>query len=181
MNSLESVFKSLKTAQAALALQDRKAKDLALEKAAGAIEAASEEILSANKVDVEKARAGGMKEALVDRLTLNPARIQEIIEGINQVIRLEDPVGKIKGGWRTPNGLLIEQIAVPLGTVSIIYESRPNVTVDAFSLAYKAGCAILLRGSSAALESNKVLVRVIKKGLEKGGIPGAVELADSGS
>jgi glutamate-5-semialdehyde dehydrogenase len=181
MNSLESVFKSLKTAQAALALQDRKAKDLALEKAAGAIEAASEEIIAANKVDVEKARAGGMKEALVDRLSLNPARIQEIIEGINQVIRLEDPVGKIKGGWRTPNGLLIEQIAVPLGTVSIIYESRPNVTVDAFSLAYKAGCAILLRGSSAALESNKVLVRAIKKGLEEGGIPGAVELADSGS
>ena len=181
MNSLESVFKSLKAAQAALALQDRKVKDLALEKAAEAIEAASEEILAANKVDVEKARAGGMKEALVDRLSLNPARIKEIIEGINQVIRMEDPVGKIKGGWRTPNGLLIEQIAVPLGTVSIIYESRPNVTVDAFSLAYKAGCAILLRGSSAALESNKVLVRAIKKGLEEGGIPGAVELADSGS
>jgi glutamate-5-semialdehyde dehydrogenase len=122
-----------------------------------------------------------MKEALVDRLSLNPARIKEIIEGINQVIRLEDPIGKIKGGWRTPNGLLIEQIAVPLGTVSIIYESRPNVTVDAFSLAYKAGCAILLRGSSAALESNKVLVRALQKGLEEAGIPGAVELADSGS
>jgi len=181
MSSLESVFKSLKAAQAALALQDRKAKDLALEKAAGAIEAASEEILAANKVDVEKARSGGMKEALVDRLSLNPARIQEIIEGLNQVIRLEDPVGRIKSGWRTPEGLLIEQIAVPLGTVSIIYESRPNVTVDAFSLAYKAGCAILLRGSSAALESNKVLVRAIKKGLAGGGIPGAVELADSGS
>jgi len=181
MNSLENMFKSLKTAQAVLALQDRKAKDLALGKAARAIEAAGEEILAGNKVDVEKARAGGMKEALVDRLSLNPARIQEIIEGLNQVIRLEDPVGKIKGGWRTPNGLLIEQIAVPLGTVSIIYESRPNVTVDAFSLAYKAGCAILLRGSSAALESNKALVKAIKKGLEEGGIPGAVELADSGS
>jgi len=182
MNSLESVFRSLKTAQAALALQDRKAKDLALGKAAGAIEAAGEEILAANKVDVEKARAGGMREALVDRLSLNPARIKDIIEGLNQVIRLEDPVGKIKSGWRTPNGLLIEQIAVPLGTVSIIYESRPNVTVDAFSLAYKAGCAILLRGSSAALESNKALIKAIKKGLEEGGgIAGAVELADSGS
>jgi len=181
MNSLESVFKSLKTAQAVLALQDRKAKDLALGKAARAIEAASEEILAANKVDVEKARAGSMKEALVDRLSLNPARIQEIIEGLNQIVRLEDPIGKIKSGWRTPNGLLIEQITVPLGTVSIIYESRPNVTVDAFSLAYKAGCAILLRGSSAALESNKALIKTIKKGLEDGGIPGAVELADSGS
>jgi len=181
MNSLQTVFKSLKTAQAALSLQDRKAKDLALEKAALAIEAASEEIIAANKIDVEKARAAGMKEALVDRLSLNPARIKEIIEGLNQVVRLEDPVGKIKGGWRTPNGLLIEQIAVPLGTVSIIYESRPNVTVDAFSLAYKAGCAILLRGSSAAIESNKALIKAIKKGLAETGIPGAVELADSGS
>jgi glutamate-5-semialdehyde dehydrogenase len=181
MSSLESLFKSLKTAQASLALQDRKAKDLALEKAAVAIKTASDEILEANKTDVEKARAGGMRESLVDRLLLNPARIQDIIEGINQVIRLEDPVGRIKAGWRTPNGLLIEHIAVPLGTVSIIYESRPNVTVDAFSLAYKAGCAILLRGSSAALESNKALVKAIKNGLEEGGIPQAVELAGSGS
>ena len=90
-------------------------------------------------------------------------------------------MGRVKAGWKNPSGLFIEQVAVPIGTVSIIYESRPNVTVDAFSLAYKAGCAILLRGSSAALESNRVLVRAIKKGLEDGGIPGAVELADSGS
>ena len=181
MNSLDNTFKSLKAAQTALALEDRKAKDTALEKAAGAIEAAQQEILTANARDVEKARAGGMKEALVDRLMLNPARIRDIIDGIAQVIRLEDPVGKIKGGWKTPNGLLIEQVAVPLGTVAIIYESRPNVTVDAFSLAYKAGCAILLRGSSAALESNLALVKAIKKGLTEGGIPGAVELAASGS
>jgi len=181
MNSLNSIFKSLKTAQAALALEDRKAKDAALEKAARAIEAAGQEILAANARDVEKARAGGMKEALVDRLMLNPARIQDIVDGVAQIIRLEDPVGRIKAGWKTPNGLLIKQVTVPMGTVSIIYESRPNVTVDAFSLAYKAGCAILLRGSSAALESNRALVKAIKKGLGEGGIPGAVELADSGS
>jgi len=181
MNSLDTTFKSLKAAQAALALEDRKAKDAALEKAAKAIEAAQREILAANVRDVEKARAGGLKEALVDRLMLNPARIRNIIDGVAQVIRLEDPVGKIKGGWKTPNGLLIEQVAVPLGTVAIIYESRPNVTVDAFSLAYKAGCAILLRGSSAALESNLALVKAIKKGLSESGIPGAVELAASGS
>jgi glutamate-5-semialdehyde dehydrogenase len=181
MNSLDNTFRSLKTAQAALALEGRKAKDAALEKAAEAIEAAQQEILAANARDVEKARAGGMKEALVDRLMLNPARIHDIIDGVAQVIRLEDPVGKIKGGWKTPNGLLIEQVAVPLGTVAIIYESRPNVTVDAFSLAYKAGCAILLRGSSAALESNRALVKAIKKGLAESGIPGAVELAASGS
>ena len=181
MNSLENVLKSLKAAQAELALADRKAKDLALGKAAAAIGAAQDEILAANAIDVEKARAGGMREALVDRLTLNPARLKSITEGVAQVMRLDDPIGKVKSGWRNLDGLLIEQVAVPLGTISIIYESRPEVTVDAFSLAYKAGCSILLRGSSAALESNKVLVKAIKKGLGEGGIPGAVELADSGS
>ena len=175
------VFKSLKTAGALLAQCDRKAKDAALESAAQAIEAAADEIILANAKDVEKARAGGMKEALVDRLTLNPERIKGICAGVRTVISLDDPIGKVKSGWNTLNGLFIEQVTVPLGTAAIIYESRPNVTVDAFSLAYKAGCAILLRGSSAALESNKVLVKEIKRGLEKTGVPGAVELADSGS
>ena len=164
-----------------MAGENRAAKDKALAAAAAAIETAQEEILAANVRDVEKARADGMKEALVDRLLLNPARIKSIVEGIAQVMRLDDPIGRVKAGWRTRNGLLIEQVTVPLGTVSIIYESRPNVTVDAFSLAYKAGCAILLRGSSAALESNRALVKAIKKGLEGAGVPGAVELADSGS
>ena len=181
MSTLETMFKSLKAAQTVLALQDRKAKDQALENAAAAIGIAQEEILAANALDVERARAAGMKESLVDRLALDPKKIRGIIDGITQVVRLEDPVGRIKGGWRTPVGLVIEQVAVPMGTVSIIYESRPNVTADAFSLAYKAGCSILLRGSSAALESNRALVKAIKKGLENGGIPNAVELADSGS
>jgi len=181
MKNLEAIFSSLKSGQALLALEDRRTKDRALENAAAAIEAAQEEILVANALDVERARAGGMKEALVDRLSLDPKKLRGITDGIAAIVRLEDPIGKIRAGWRAPNGLLIEQVAVPLGTVAIIYESRPNVTADAFSLAYKAGCAILLRGSSAALESNRALVRAIKKGLEEGGIPAAVELADSGS
>ena len=181
MNTLETVFKSLKSAQAVLALQNRDTKDRALEAAAAAIEAAQEEILAANALDVTRARGDGMKEALVDRLALDPKKMQGITDGILQVARLEDPVGKIKAEWKTREGLFIEQVVVPLGTVSIIYESRPNVTADAFSLAYKAGCSILLRGSSAALESNRAIVKAIKKGLENGGVPGAVELADSGS
>jgi len=181
MNSLQHIFKSLKSSQLVLGLLDRKAKDLALGKVAEAIQNAQDEIIAANAKDVEKARAGGMKEALVDRLLLNPARIKGITNEMANVIQIEDPIGRVKAGWKTPNGLLIEQVAVPMGVVSIIYESRPNVTVDAFSLAYKAGCAILLRGSSAALESNRALVKAIKKGLENGGVPGAVELADSGS
>ena len=181
MDSLNTLFFSLKEAQAHLAPQNRGMKDAALKAVCSAIGAARAELLAANAADVEKARAGGMKEALVDRLLLNGKRIDSIIEGIETVIRQEDPVGKVRAGWRTPNGLLIEQLAVPLGTVAIIYESRPNVTADAFSLAYKAGCSILLRGSSAALNSNRALVLAIKKGLEQGdGIPAAVELAASG-
>jgi glutamate-5-semialdehyde dehydrogenase len=95
---------------------------------------------------------------------------------------MEDPIGSVIKGWKSPEGLLIEQVRVPLGVAAIIYESRPDVTTDAFGLAYKAGCAILLRGSSSALESNRALVRAIKKGLEAGGgISAAVELAESGN
>jgi glutamate-5-semialdehyde dehydrogenase len=181
MDSLNTLFVSLKEAQAHLALQNRGMKDGALKAVCSAIDAAREEVLAANAVDVEKARAGGMKEALADRLRLDGGRIDAIIEGIETVIRQEDPIGKVRAGWRTGNGLLIEQLTVPLGSVAIIYESRPNVTADAFSLAYKAGCSILLRGSSAALNSNRALVLAIKKGLEQGGgVPGAVELAASG-
>jgi glutamate-5-semialdehyde dehydrogenase len=182
MSSLDSIFNTLKQAQTRLALADREAKDQALLETAAAIDAGRGEILAANGTDVERARSGGMKEALVDRLLLNDKRINAIIEGIKTVVRLEDPIGRVKAGWKTPAGLFIEQIAVPLGVAAIIYESRPNVTVDAFSLAYKAGCAILLRGSSAALESNRALVKAVKRGLEAGGgIPGAVALADSAS
>jgi glutamate-5-semialdehyde dehydrogenase len=176
------LFSSLKEAQAKLALQNRSSKDAALNGVCKAINKNHKEILAANTLDVEKARTAGMKDSLLDRLLLNEKRMDSIIEGLETVIGQEDPIGKIKTGWRTPKGLLIEQMAVPLGVVAIIYESRPNVTADAFSLAYKAGCAILLRGSSAALDSNKALVKAIKQGLEAGGgVPGAVELAASGS
>jgi glutamate-5-semialdehyde dehydrogenase len=181
MNSLEPVFVSLKTAQAALAQQNGWQKNVALESVARALNANRGLILKANALDVEKALSNGMKEALVDRLRLNDKRIDGIIDSLAVVIRLDDPVGKVRAGWTTANGLFIEQVTVPLGVAAIIYESRPNVTVDAFSLAYKAGCAILLRGSSSALESNRALVTLIKQGLEQGGgIAEAVALADSG-
>jgi glutamate-5-semialdehyde dehydrogenase len=181
MNSLESLFISLKEAQAALASQNRRQKDAALEAVAHILDAERALILAANALDVKKAANGGMKDALIDRLSLNDTRIEGIIESIATVIRLEDPIGKVRSGWTMPNGLFIEQITVPLGVAAIIYESRPNVTADAFSLAYKAGCGILLRGSSSARETNRVLVTLIKRGLQQGGgIPDAVALADSG-
>jgi glutamate-5-semialdehyde dehydrogenase len=182
MSALESLFKSLKKAQAELALQNRGQKDAALRAVMDAIGKSRADILGANAADVEKARASGMTEALVDRLLLNDPRIDEIMEGIDTVARQEDPIGKVQSGWLLPNGLRVERTTVPLGVAAIIYESRPNVTADAFSLAYKAGCSILLRGSSAALESNRALVRAIKAGLNAGrGISDAVALAESGS
>ncbi|MCL1814655.1 MAG: glutamate-5-semialdehyde dehydrogenase [Treponema sp.] len=181
MNNLQPVFESLKKAQVLLALQDRSRKDAALTAAAAAIDRDRQTILAANAADVERARIAGMKEPLIDRLLLNDKRMDDIISGIETVVRQEDPAGRIKAGWKIPNGLLIEQVTVPLGVAAIIYESRPNVTADVFSLAYKAGCSVLLRGSSAALESNRALVKAITTGLKTGGgIDGAVALADSG-
>ena len=182
MGSLKPVFLSLKEAQAGLALANRGQKDAALRGVLKAIDSDRREIISANALDVEKARAAGMKESLVDRLFLDDKRVDSIIEGIETVIRLDDPVGKVRAGWKTAQGLFIKQVTIPLGTTAVIYESRPNVTADVFSLAYKAGCPVLLRGSSSALQSNKAIVRAIKKGLaEAGGNPLAVELADSGN
>ncbi|MDR2393821.1 MAG: glutamate-5-semialdehyde dehydrogenase [Treponema sp.] len=182
MYSLDPLFDTLRTAQTRVALENRYAKDKALQAVMDAIDASRGPLCKANEADILKARKAGMKEALIDRLSLDQTRIDGILQGIATVIRQDDPIGKVRAGWTLPNGLVVEQRTVALGVVAIIYESRPNVTVDAFSLAYKAGCAILLRGSSSALESNRALVGAIKQGLEAGGgIPDAVALADSGS
>jgi len=181
-NSLETTFISLKQAQAKLAMQNRADKDKALAAAAGEIDKNRAAILEANARDVEQARKSGMKESLVDRLLLNEKRIDGIIEGIEIVIMQEDPIGRVQTGWTLPNGMQIEKVTVPIGVAAIIYESRPNVTADCAALAYKAGCSILLRGSSSALESNKAIVRTIKAGLTAGGgIADAVALAESGN
>jgi glutamate-5-semialdehyde dehydrogenase len=182
MYSLDPVFDTLRAAQVRLALESRHTKDRALQAVMHEIDSNRGPLCRANEADILKARKAGMKEALIDRLSLDHTRIDGILEGIATVIRQDDPIGTVRAGWTLPNGLLVEQRTVALGVVAIIYESRPNVTVDAFSLAYKAGCAILLRGSSSALESNRALVGVIKQGLEAGGgIAEAVALAQSGS
>lgn len=179
--TLDTLFDSLRAAQALLALASRREKDAALRSVAAAVDADRAAILAANALDVAAARTAGMKEALVDRLLLTDGRIDDIVEGIAVVVNQEDPVGRVLSGWTLPNGLQVERVSVPLGTAAIIYESRPNVTVDAFCLAYKAGCAILLRGSSAALSSNRALTASIKRGLAAGGgHPDAVALAESG-
>lgn len=179
MMNLNEICKSLRGGTNRLALQSANQKNAALNSVIESIRNQKDVILAANAIDVQKAREGGMKESLVDRLMLDDKRINGILESIQQVISQTDPIGEETGGWKTPNGLTIRQVRVPVGVVAIIYESRPNVTADAFCLAYKSGNSILLRGSSSAMNSNRAIVNAIKAGLAsvEGGVPEAIELA----
>ncbi len=168
------VCSKLKEGAGLLALHNANQKNHALSCVAETIQNNKEKILFANKKDVERARAGGMSEALVERLALDEKKFKSILQSMDVIIQQQDPVGQEIAGWKTPNGLSIKQVRVPLGIVAIIYESRPNVTIDAFALAYKSGNAILLRGSSSALESNNALVEAIKSGLENAGQDGVL-------
>lgn len=165
----------LHTAQSQLALHTAAQKNRALACVADAISKNRDDIIAANKKDLDAARANGMSEALLERLMLDAKRIDGIISSMGVVIAQSDPIGEVTGGWNTPTGLSIKQVRVPLGVVAIIYESRPNVTVDAFCLAYKSGNAILLRGSSSALNSNRALLAAIQEGLSDAGADGVAE------
>ncbi len=164
-----------------LALQTANEKNLALKNVAIALDKNRQKIIDANQKDINCARENGIKESLIDRLMLDDKRINGIIDSLNIVIAQTDPIGEEVAGWKTPNGMNIRQVRVPMGVVAIIYESRPNVTVDAFCLAYKSGNAILLRGSSSAYNSNKAIVEVIKEALEntQNGVPSAIELVET--
>ena len=135
-------------------------------------------LLAANAADVEQSRAAGQTEALLDRLTLTEGRLQKIAASIDDIIALPDPCGKLVGGSTRPNGLRIEQVRVPMGVVGIIYEARPNVTVDAAALCLKSGNAVLLRGGREALRSNQALVRVMREALLPFGLEDAVCLVE---
>lgn len=178
--NLEEKYISLRKGSEQLALQTAQQKNSVLESVAQALDKNRSEILKANEQDIQAARANGTKESLIDRLMLDNKRIDGIIASLRIVIAQTDPIGEEVAGWKTPNGLTIRQVRVPLGVMAIIYESRPNVTVDAFCLAYKSGNAILLRGSSSAYNSNKAIVKIIKDALAaaEGGVPEAIELVD---
>lgn len=177
---IKKITDSLKKANQILALQNSDKKNNALKFVAESLDKNRAEILNANKKDIEKGKQSGMSESLIDRLLLTDKRIDGIIESLYNVINQTDPIGEEISGWKTPNGMTIRCIRVPLGVISIIYESRPNVTVDAFSLAYKSGNSILLRGSSSAYNSNKEIVKIIKEALSQveNGIPSAIELVE---
>lgn len=128
-------------------------------------------ILGENEKDVAAGRAGGMSESLIDRLKLDEGRLTDIAKALVLLIELEDPVGEVLEQWERPNGLAMSKIRVPLGVIGMIYEARPNVTVDASSLCLKTGNAVVLRGSSTAIHSNKALVQVIHNALQKSALP----------
>jgi glutamate-5-semialdehyde dehydrogenase len=163
-----------------LATLTTETKNRALHAAADAVLAAADAVLTANAEDVEAARAAGTADAMLDRLALNPQRLDGMAAGLRQVAGLPDPIGEVLRGSTLPNGLQIRQQRVPLGVVGMVYEGRPNVTVDAFGLALKSGNAALLRGSSSAARSNRALVTALRSALAAEGLPeDAVQLLPS--
>ena len=152
-------------------------KNRALLTAADKLVANGDKILAANREDIENGRAAGMKEALIDRLTLTKARIDQIAEGLRQVAALPDPVGEVMDEFTRPNGMQIRKVRVPMGVIGVIYESRPNVTADAFALCFKAGSAVILKGGSDAIHSNIAITDTLREALSDCGIdPNAVQL-----
>lgn len=168
---VHDLAKAARSASRTLARMSAAAKNEALLAAADAVEAGTESILAANADDIARAEAAGIEASLLDRLRLTPERVVGIAGGLRQVAALPDPIGELVSGKTLPNGLRLRQVRVPLGVVGIVYEARPNVTVDAFGIAFKSGNAVLLRGSSSAASSNAELVRILREVLGARGVP----------
>ena len=169
--TLENIGKKAKAASYEMIRLSQDIKNNCLAAAADALLAHEEEILTANLEDISRARENGMTESLIDRLTLTPARIASMADGLRQLIALPDPVGEIIRSTVRPNGLEICQKRVPLGVIGIIYESRPNVTADAFGLCFKSGNAVILRGGSDAITSNTAISAVLRQAVKEAGGP----------
>lgn len=171
-----------KTASRALVSVASDTKNKALEAIATALSVKADEIIEANKIDIENARKNGTREAMIDRLTLTKERIDAIAEGVRQVKALDDPIGKTIKKWTRPNGLEISRRRVPMGVIAIIYEARPNVTVDAAVLCLKTSNACILRGGSEAINSNKAIMKIMQDAAYISGIPeGALNIIEDTS
>ncbi len=182
MINLEGIGSRAKAAATKVALLQQEEKNKALSSCADALLASTQEILVENEKDVKNAKENGVKNSLIDRLYLNPSRIQAMADGILEVCHLADPVGEVLSMQVRPNGLTIGQRRVPLGVIGIIYESRPNVTSDAFGLCFKAGNTVILRGGSDAIHSNIAIVKALRQGLRDGGCPeDAIQLIEDTS
>ena len=182
MSYIDELGKRAKTASKQSAVLSQTQKNDILSEIASMLENSKEEIKAANALDIEAAKSNNMAAAMVDRLTLTDARIDGMAEGVRQVAALADPVGRILGGGTLANGLTVIKKSVPLGVVGIIFESRPNVTIDAGCLCLKAGNTVILRGGSDAINSNKCLVGIMRTAAEKHGVnPDIVQLVEDTS
>lgn len=180
--TLEQIGMAAKAASAVMNRLSVTEKNKGLSAVAAALTGHEAEILSANAEDISNAEKAGMKESLIDRLSLDKDRIGGMAEGLRQVVNLDDPVGEMISMKTTPNGLRVGQKRVPMGVIGIIYESRPNVTADAFALCFKTGNAVILRGGSDAIHSNMAIVKVIREALLREGLPAdAIQLLEDTS
>ena len=169
--TLEEIGSRAKAVSRVLNNLGSREKNMGLEEAARALLEGEEEILAANQTDYEKAESSDMSKGMLDRLALNPGRIQSMADGLLKVAALDDPVGEVISMKLRPNGLKIGQKRVPLGVIAMIYEARPNVTADAFGLCFKSGNAVILKGGSDAIESNKAIAKWLRTGLTRAGLP----------
>jgi glutamate-5-semialdehyde dehydrogenase len=184
VSTVTSVAEQCATARVAarrLATLDSDVKDAALRAVAAALIERTDEILQANALDMQAGAEAGLDAALLDRLRLDEDRVAQVARAVGRIAVLPDPVGEVVDGWRLPNGLDVRRVRVPLGVVAVVYEARPNVTVDAAALCLKSGNAIVLRGSSAAAHSNAVLAAIVAQAAVAAGLPtGAVTLVAGG-
>lgn len=171
LSELQIKGKNAKQAARKLAILPTTIRNQALEGMADALEKECAIILAANAIDIENGKAKGLSQSLLDRLLLTPSRIQTMAEGLRQIVNLPDPIGEVLTTFIRPNGLEISKVRVPLGVIGIIYEARPNVTVDAAGLCLKTGNAVILRGGSEAIHSNIAIVKVVAQAAYDAGIP----------
>ena len=171
MSYIDELGTAARKAQLEMTSAGTSAKNKALEAIAEKLIENTDTIIKENKRDIENAKANGMSAAMIDRLTLTQERINGMSEGVRQVMELKDPINEIIGGEELPNGLKVEKIRVPLGVIGIIFESRPNVTVDAAALCLKSGNVCILRGGSDAIYSNKCLVNIMRNAVSEAGLP----------
>jgi glutamate-5-semialdehyde dehydrogenase len=174
------IAKEAKEASFSLAKAKRPQKDKFLQIAAKLLQERSQEVIEANQKDLSRAKDNGVKGAMLDRLTLTPKRLSDLGAALEEIIRLDDPVGVIERGWLRPNGISVTKRRIPLGVILMIYEARPNVTIDAAALCIKAGNAIILRGGSEAIHSNIALAKILSDALQEAGLdPRAVRYVDT--
>jgi glutamate-5-semialdehyde dehydrogenase len=181
MTEVRALCRRARAASRGMAVRDRAAKDAALLAIAAGLRARERDLLAANARDLEDARGRGTSGAMLDRLALDPRRIEQMAEAVEQVAALEDPVGSVLSDTTRPNGLRVRRVRVPIGVVAFVYEARPNVTTDASALCLKAGNAVILRGGSDAARSNVVIAGAIADALDRTGLPrDAVQLLPAG-